>query len=235
MFGQWAPLICAAILAPSLGWVAVVKPTVGLAPLIASGKTRDQLRAIAVGVGLVIVSLVLMPTWPQRWWQSLHGGPQFSLLGHPLGWVLLLAALRWRRPEARMLLTLAIVPHTISLCETVYLLLIPQGLRSLLVFCGLSFVTFAVQRQTHTNLPEPAATTAMVQAMRVPIILLLYLPALVLVLRRPNVGAVPSWVDRLLRKRPDRRPGSDAFAEPTTAHPEQHPPGTLAVPTPSDR
>jgi hypothetical protein len=39
-------------------------------------------------------------------------------------------------------------------------------------------------------------TAAYVQINRSPVVWLLYVPALVIVLRRPNEGAAPAWVDR---------------------------------------
>jgi hypothetical protein len=186
MFAQWTPLICAAVLAPWLAWVVLVKPSVGFVPIVTTTKRRDAIVATIVGAALLAISFCIQPHWFTNWSSQLNGGPQLSFVGTPLGWLLLLAALRWRQRDARMLLALAIVPHTITVSETLYLLLIPRTFRDVLVFCILSWLVYAFQRANLPALPEPAATAALCRTMRLPILILMYLPALALVLSQPN-------------------------------------------------
>jgi hypothetical protein len=186
MFAQWTPLVCAAVLAPWLAWVVLVKPSVGLVPIATTTKRRDVIVAAVIGAALLAISFCLQPHWFTEWSSQLQGGPQLSLVGTPLGWLLLLAALRWRQRDARMLVALAIVPHTITISETLYLLLIPRTFREVLIFCILSWLVYAFQCAHLPALPEPAATAALCRTMRLPILILMYLPALALGLSRPN-------------------------------------------------
>ena len=54
-----------------------------------------------------------------------HIRPPLLYWGGPL---MLLALLRWRRPEARLLAALSCVPHTPELYESLYLFLVPASM-----------------------------------------------------------------------------------------------------------
>ena len=53
---------------------------------------------------------------------------------------MLLAILRWRRPEARLLIALACVPQSMLLYETVPLFLVPRTFRESALLVALSYV-----------------------------------------------------------------------------------------------
>jgi hypothetical protein len=204
---QWAPLLLAAAWIPTLGFFISAKPNVGVAAIAA--QDRRGLIAIAVGcAATLIVSLVVQPDWIFRWRDAIRTAPhiQAAVTLLPAGPLLALAALRWRRPDARLLLALAVIPHTPSLydllllffaCrtlrETVLLALLTQSLYWGIVFFG-SFNTFDAYAE---GLGRAA-------------VLVVYLPVLVAILLRPNVphdtqpeGAVntaivPSnWIDAI--------------------------------------
>jgi len=60
---------------------------------------------------LVGASLAVYPAWLGEWSAALHAGRTYHApFSRPGGWVLLLAALRWRRPEARLLLAIHCIP-----------------------------------------------------------------------------------------------------------------------------
>jgi hypothetical protein len=106
---------------PACGFLLACKPTIGAALWAAYPS-----RAAALGsVVFLAVSLMLLPSWPLEWFATLgevpHVAPPVSYLGGPL---LLLALLRWRRPEARLLAALACVPQTLMFYETLPLFLI---------------------------------------------------------------------------------------------------------------
>ena len=62
-------------------------------------------------LALLACSLVLWPTWPIAWREALKTATQHApIVTRPGGFLLLLAALRWKRPEARWLLATALVP-----------------------------------------------------------------------------------------------------------------------------
>ena len=99
------------------------------------------------------------------------------------GPLVLLALLRWRRPEARPLVALACVPHSPLLYEAVPLFLIVRTFEEGLL---LSFLTFSVS--VAMQLQGPLAYEAWMAASGQWIVWLLYVPALAMVLRRPNVA-----------------------------------------------
>lgn len=112
--GQWSPLLAAAALAPALGALAAVKPTLGRAMLAYRARWRAALPAAAV----LAASLVVLPGWPRGWLANLahvegHPAPAFTAAGCAL----LLALLRWRQPEARLLVVLACGPQLLFFAD----------------------------------------------------------------------------------------------------------------------
>jgi hypothetical protein len=129
---------------------------------------------------LVAVSLVLLPHWPIDWIEALRDTPHYKApVQRPGGILLLLALLRWRRPEARMLGVLALVPHTTGVYEQLPLLLIPQTGRAFAVLLGSSYLAAGLVYTQNTFGPS-VATTLDVQWPY--FLILVYLPALVMVL-----------------------------------------------------
>jgi hypothetical protein len=121
---QWSPLLLALmLLGRGSGFAYACKPSTALW-LFAYRPTR---RAVAEGSALLIVSLILWPEWPAAWLGGLQDARwSLSLVTAWGGPLLLVVLLKWRRPEARMLATMACVPHTPLLYETLPLGLIPQ-------------------------------------------------------------------------------------------------------------
>lgn len=183
---QWAPWLAAAALVPTLGVVFAAKPTVGLAAFLYRPTWRAALAAAALGV----VALALVPRWPLEWLALVrHGTPHAVPLLSPWGGPLVaLALLRWRRPEARLLAALACVPQFPWFYDQLLLWLVPRTRRESLALSVLSAVAFALWLLRLA--PGTPATTAVQDAWPY-VLTLLYLPCLVMVLRRPNEGAVP--------------------------------------------
>ena len=210
--GQWSVLLAAAVLWPALGLLAAMKPTIGTAVFVAARRQRDQLLAIAGGIAVLLASLALRPTWPVEWLAVLGDTPHYSAPVRHLaagGPLVLLALLRWRRPEARLLTGLACVPQSTLVYEGLYLLLIPRTLRGVTLMAIASFGASWLQ----DRIAERATDTVSLQWTAGNVLVhYFYLPALVLVLRRPNEGEVPRWLDVLvaratapLRRRADAR------------------------------
>ncbi len=195
--GQWSPLLTAGVVVPWLSALWITKPSIGLALMIGY-PTRE---CVYGGVALLALSFLLLPTWLHDWLGGL-GTPQYlPPLLRPGGFLLLLALTRWRRPEGRMLAALTCIPHVTTLYETVPLFLIPANRFQGYVLLALSFVAAALEAWI-----VPEGNLVQMVTGRWPVLLVLvYVPALVMVLLRPNVGEMPEWLGELvdrLRRRP---------------------------------
>jgi len=104
-----------------------------------------------------------------------------SVFGGPL---LLLALLRWRRPEARLLAVLACVPQTFSSYDSLILFLAVRTRREGLFLAACSLLVTA-----YVAMKGPAPTYAETVHRFAPIRLwVLYLPAVAMVLMRRNAA-----------------------------------------------
>jgi hypothetical protein len=183
--GQWAPLIMAAVLLPGLGFLAVCKPNIGLALAFA----RPTRAAIFGGAAVLLGSLAFDPQWPLKWVANLR-----TMQGHPppfltlAGVGLLVAALRWRREDGRLVLGMAAVPQMPMFADQLPLMLVARTRVESMVLALLSHVGGLLWVKTATPGDHPSANAA------IWVIAFLYYPALALVLRRPNEG---SWLKRL--------------------------------------
>jgi hypothetical protein len=192
--GQLSPLLTAGALLPAVGWLAPVKPNVGMATLA----YRPSRWSVAGSLLFVVASLVINPRWPVEWmaalsrfnWAHFGKGVPVTLFGGPL---LLLALTRWRRREARLFLILSCVPQTLMFYDQLPLWLIPQTrLRSM----SFSLVSLIGLILADAALPD-ARTYAQVGLVYWPMILATcYLPALAMILREPNTGQVPLWLEQ---------------------------------------
>lgn len=179
--GQWSPLMTAAVVLPTLSWLLAAKPSIGAA-LFAAYPSR---RAAIGSVALLVLSLVVFPSWPGRWIDSLGASNHMWPVRSFGGVILLLVLIRWRLPEARLLAALACVPQTIGLYETLPLFLIPRTRWQGYALAGLSYL--AAFGQAALVPRTPGMTLEAMLAGRWPIVFVcLYLPALVMVfLPRP--------------------------------------------------
>jgi hypothetical protein len=175
--GQWSPLLTAAAVLPALSWVWAAKPSIGAALFVAYPSRRALFGCLL----LTGISLAVFPAWPLRWADALRETNHIAPIVRPGGIVLLLALVRWREAEGRLLAALACVPQTIGLYETLPLFLIPKTRWQGYALAGLSYVAAFGQAVAMPRLP--GMTWEAMNASRWPFIfLLLYLPALLMVL-----------------------------------------------------
>jgi hypothetical protein len=190
---QWAPLLTAAMQLPSLAWVLIAKPNIGLALLLAGRSKRVVIVAIAGGAALVLLSLLLLPTWPAGWLEAVgtarHTEAPIFQRG---GFLVLLALLRWRRWEARLIVALACVPQSLFWYDVLPLLLVAQTFRESLILSLVSSLGFILDMLFLQEL-EALAYYRRFGAL---LIAIAYMPAVLLVLRRPNEGPVPMVIER---------------------------------------
>lgn len=182
---QWAPLLLTAAWAPAFGAVLAAKPNVGLA-VLASLSRRGLAVALAGCAVAAGVSLVVSPGWFGRWLTAVESAPHIMApIAMPGGFLLVLAALRWRRADARLLLAMACVPHTPSLYDLLPLFFVCRTLRESLGLALLTQVLFwgIVGFASFPTFDAYAAGLGQVS------IAVVYLPALLAVLARPNESA----------------------------------------------
>ena len=146
--GQWTPLVVAAALMPAFAWAAVAKPTIGFAAFA----RQPSWTFVWVGAGTLLLSFLVMPDWPFRWWAATHKaeGAHWTIpVLQPFGWLLLLSVLRWRTPDGRMLLALSVLPQGMVIYDQFPLLLLARtrteaitfALWSQVVPMGVGFLT----------------------------------------------------------------------------------------------
>ena len=178
--GQIAPALAGAALVPMLGFLLVAKPTIGLALWI----SRPSRRAAFCALGLVAVTALIWPWWPRAWVDAIRVAPHIvPPIVRPGGVLLLLGALRWRRPEGRLLAAWAFVPHTEALYDLTPLILVAASAADALALVACSWVALVA----HFMLRQPGVDLSVSIAAQWPVTLaLLYIPALILVLARPN-------------------------------------------------
>jgi glucose-6-phosphate-specific signal transduction histidine kinase len=132
---QWSPLLIAGALLPSLGFVLAAKPTIAAALWLAYPSRRTLFGAALFGSACLAL-------WPGLFWDWLAVSREADhfrpLVLYPWGGpLLLLAALRWREADCRLLLALACLPRTPLLYDALPLFLIPKSWpEALILFVG---------------------------------------------------------------------------------------------------
>jgi hypothetical protein len=192
-------LVTAACAWPAMQWAISVKPNLGLAAFI----SRPTWIAVYGSVAMCALAFLVEPTWPWFWLRqifAMKGGDSHTVLGHivpimvPGGQLVVLALLRWRRPDARLLFAMACVPQSMTFHDVLPLMLIPKTFRQSLIMGLLSFVAFFLALPILRNEPDMATMFHETAPFAV---WFMYVPALVLVLLRPNEASVPTWIERL--------------------------------------
>lgn len=179
---QWTPLLTAAALSKWGGVLLACKPTTAVW-LFAYAPTRRHLMGAFV---LLLASLLLWPHWPMAWQAELDRAIYTVWpLTLPLAPLVLAALIRWRDPGARLLVAMALVPHTTQIYETLPLFLIATTwVDAGVLWTGSMLVTVLHNAQgPYANATEWTRTSGRL------IVLLVYIPALIIVLR-------PVWMAR---------------------------------------
>ena len=181
--GQATPLLVAASLIPSLGFLLTIKPNMGLALWL----SRPSRNAVIGGSVVLLVSLAVLPSWPLDWFTALQDRNEHLQppVLRPFGWLLLLAAFRWRTPEGRLLVALTLIPQTSLPYELVALALIPGNAVEMIIFAVGSWVAYAARVGVFWEM-SITSLTPLVAAIWPIQFVCVYLPMLYLVLRRSN-------------------------------------------------
>ena len=105
-------------------------------------------------------------------------------VGRPGGFALVLGLLRWRRPEARLLVALSLVPQTLFIYDALPLFFIPRRASEAIALVVLSHFGFLMA----LNQPNVGSVDAQIMVVGNWVVWCLFLPALLMVLLRPNVA-----------------------------------------------
>jgi hypothetical protein len=186
---QWSLILTAALFIPLLGALALVKPQNGLPVVVGTPSRRTLVAAVVGGILFTAVSLVLLPSWPGTWLSLLgtahHMGAPVTRLG---GVFTLLVLLRWRRWEAWLLLAMVCTPQTWGWYNALMLFVIPATWREACVLALFSSLGAILGGY----LIGPVESFEAFQGSLM--VATAYLPATLIVLRRPNEGAPPAWL-----------------------------------------
>jgi hypothetical protein len=180
---QFSALLMMGFVAAGAMWAGSLKPNIGLAMLA----YRPSWKALGTMAAFGASTLILQPTWPLDWLRVLRaGGGQyhFSPILAPGGFLLALAAFRWRTPEGRLLLAMAVLPSSPIAYETLPLFVIPRSWQSMSVLAVATTFEYWLMVK-HFSFPT---LDAFMQRGRTVVVLCCYLPALVIVLRRRSAA-----------------------------------------------
>ena len=201
--GQFAPLMMLVALVPGAGALAAFKPNIGAALLA----YRPSRAAVASCIVVGAVSLAVLPRWPLEWWHILHYDLtathyHLSPWRTPLGFLLLLAVVAWRREEGRLFLAMILVPQMLVFYDQLPLWLVPKtrGQSILLTATSqLAVVLWFALGRTGDSIVLSAAPWVMA---------LIYFPALLILLGNEAIAdkaraLLPAWA----RRGTDQAPG----------------------------
>lgn len=191
--GQWSILMTAAVFIPAISFLSIAKPQASL-PVIASSSRRSTWIAGTVGaLLLLIVSFVLLPGWVSSWWHLLVGADYFKApIASFGGAAIAVVLLRWRRPEAWLVFIAACMPQTWYAYNGLILLIVATTYREA---CTLSLVSSAAWVVAYFFFVGEWRSEQTRSVLQNVLIVFCYMPAALMVLRRPNVGPTPLWIE----------------------------------------
>lgn len=187
LLSQWPALLLGAVMLSNQwlgGALLTCKPTTA----IWLWAMRPSWRAIGGALVATTISLVVRPSWPLEWWTATSMARAYLVIPAllPFGFLIAIAAaLRWRRPEARLLLAMCCVPHAPFPYEALPLIaMTPKTWTEAWILCACSWVSYVsftvliVGKRTLVPTVHLAGLWSLA---------LIYAPCAIMLLRRKNV------------------------------------------------
>ncbi len=195
--GQWSILFTAALFIPAIALVSIAKPQAALPVVVGREDPTPFYYAAAGGALLLAASLVMLPGWIGDWFElvrnSDHFTPPIARTGGPL---VALVLLKWKRPEAWLVLLAACTPQTWYPYNGLVLLAIAPTYRSACVLSLASSTGWIISALLVDGHPRDPDVRAVMGAA---LVAGSYLPATILILTQRNEGQVPFWLRWLQR------------------------------------
>ena len=196
---QTSILLLGFALIPMLRGLLVLKPNIGLA-LFA---WRPSLRAALLAAGILLLSFLVLPSWPAHWLAVSRDFPaHHSPMRTGVGACGLLGLLRWRRPEARLLVAMTVIPHGLYFYDDLPLWLVAATSRESIILSACSWLGWFGWLAT-TDGTSTAIAPWLAAA--------LYVPCTIMVLRRPNSAAGSADTERVPQANADERTLRDSI------------------------
>lgn len=191
--GQWSILMTSALFVPAVALIAIAKPQASI-PVVGSSDHPSAFYASIIGGALLTaIAFVLEPTWFVEWRQLVGETSYFvAPIARTGGLVIALVLLRWRRTEAWLVFLAACLPQTWYPYNGLMLIAVASTYREASV---LSLVSSATWMLVYLYLPGEMRSPATRELWGTLLVASSYLPATVVVLRRPNVGRAPWWIE----------------------------------------
>jgi hypothetical protein len=205
--GQWSTLMTAAVFLPALAFFSIAKPQASL-PVVAGSVTRlTWAFATAGALILVALSFALLPSWVGAWTGEIAGSEFFRApIVSAGGAFIAVVLLRWRRPEAWLVLMSACLPQTWYPYNALILLVVAATYREA---CVLSLASSFAWLAAYYYAPGEIRSAETQEMFRNVAIASGYLPATIAVLRRKNEGPSPVWLRTIMKlAQGSRHPGS---------------------------
>lgn len=197
--GQWSLIFTAALFFPTLAALSLAKPQAALPILAASTRWRSFVAAILGGTVMIIASLILLPSWPAEWLRIVGNAEGLSMpITHFAGFMVLFVLLRWRRPESWLILVTACMPQSWGFYNTLVLFTIPGTLTEAVALLAIAAVGSGLGGFI---LPADLTKAGFYDWVGGIIVVSVYLPAVAIVLRRPNRGEMPAWLSWIVARR----------------------------------
>ncbi len=137
---NWTPLMAALVMLPALTPLWLIKPQNGLPAFLTHWSWRRAVAAVA----FLILSLLVDPAWPLRWWPQARSYDFYiPLIVLPFGPLILVALFFWRDVKTRYILLLSVMPQRF-LYDPLLLAWIPDSRSDMLLVTAAGWIGYGL-------------------------------------------------------------------------------------------